>query len=262
MPDVDVAVEGEGAGKVRADDRNLVVKTMYTTFDRLGVRPDGLVVRCYESDPSRQRPGFFRCGDCRGYCRSSRPCVVARRRAIRLAGDAASWLVGWKGIRTTSPPPFWEASRFLGALVPKSGQFLSPRIQTSYRLPLCRTSSSYCDGSRRHPCHHFPCRRDELTPHGPPCSSTRSRESLPLDDGHARLAASAFPTFGHAGRSSSWSTSCAPTAFRLLFPVRGRPCLALVDRETATGATERQRRPGWRGAGPIPEARGVRAALV
>jgi len=48
---LDVVVEGEGAGKVRTDDRNLVVKTMYTTFDRLGVRPPGLVVRCANRIP-------------------------------------------------------------------------------------------------------------------------------------------------------------------------------------------------------------------
>lgn len=48
---LDVAVQGEGAGKVRTDDRNLVVKTMYATFDRLGVHPGGLVVRCANRIP-------------------------------------------------------------------------------------------------------------------------------------------------------------------------------------------------------------------
>ena len=48
---LDIVVEGEGSGKVRLDDRNLVVKTMDKTFDRLGGRPDGLVVRCANRIP-------------------------------------------------------------------------------------------------------------------------------------------------------------------------------------------------------------------
>jgi homoserine kinase len=75
---VDVAVEGEGAGKVRADDRNLVVKTMYTTFDRLGVRPDGLVVRCTNRIPHGRGLGSSAAAIVAG---------IAAARGLVLGGD-------------------------------------------------------------------------------------------------------------------------------------------------------------------------------
>lgn len=48
---LDVDVAGEGADKVRRDARNLVVKAMFTAFDRMGGRPRGLEVRCLNRIP-------------------------------------------------------------------------------------------------------------------------------------------------------------------------------------------------------------------
>ncbi len=48
---LDIDVAGEGAGKVRTDARNLVVKSMNTAFDRMGGRPRGLEVRCLNRVP-------------------------------------------------------------------------------------------------------------------------------------------------------------------------------------------------------------------
>jgi homoserine kinase len=46
-----VDVAGEGADEVRRDARNLVVRAMYATFDRLGGRPRGLEVVCANRIP-------------------------------------------------------------------------------------------------------------------------------------------------------------------------------------------------------------------
>jgi homoserine kinase len=46
-----VAVTGEGAGELPADERHLVVATMLTTFDLLGGRPSGLELTCLNRIP-------------------------------------------------------------------------------------------------------------------------------------------------------------------------------------------------------------------
>jgi homoserine kinase len=46
-----VTVEGEGAGELPTDDTHLVVRAMHAAFDRLGGRPAGLDVRCFNRIP-------------------------------------------------------------------------------------------------------------------------------------------------------------------------------------------------------------------
>lgn len=75
---LDLDVAGEGAGKVRRDARNLVVKSMYTGFDRMGGRPRGLEVRCLNRIPHG-----------RGLGSSSAAIVagLAAARALTVGGD-------------------------------------------------------------------------------------------------------------------------------------------------------------------------------
>jgi homoserine kinase len=75
---LDVDVAGEGADKVRRDARNLVVKSMYTAFDRMGGRPRGLEVRCLNRIPHGRGLG------------SSAGAIVggiAAARALTVGGD-------------------------------------------------------------------------------------------------------------------------------------------------------------------------------
>ena len=75
---LDVDVAGEGAGKVRRDARNLVVKAMNTAFDRMGGRPRGLEVRCLNRIPHGRGLG------------SSAAAIVgglAAARALTVGGD-------------------------------------------------------------------------------------------------------------------------------------------------------------------------------
>jgi len=46
-----VEVHGEGAGQVPTDEEHLVVRALRAACARLGYRPDGLVLRCYNSIP-------------------------------------------------------------------------------------------------------------------------------------------------------------------------------------------------------------------
>ena len=48
---VRVAVSGEGAGTLPADERHLVVRAMYATFDAIGERPAGLALSCVNRIP-------------------------------------------------------------------------------------------------------------------------------------------------------------------------------------------------------------------
>jgi homoserine kinase len=75
---LDVDVAGEGSDKVRKDARNLVVKSMYTAFDRMGGRPRGLEVRCLNRVPHG-----------RGLGSSSAAIVagLAAARALTVGGD-------------------------------------------------------------------------------------------------------------------------------------------------------------------------------
>src|SRR4051812_27874756 len=52
-----VEVSGQGAGELPADDRHLVVRAMLTTFDELGERPPGLLVRCVNRIPQARGLG-------------------------------------------------------------------------------------------------------------------------------------------------------------------------------------------------------------
>lgn len=49
--DLKVDVSGEGADQVSRDERNLVVRAMFTAFDQIGGRPPGLEVRCSNRIP-------------------------------------------------------------------------------------------------------------------------------------------------------------------------------------------------------------------
>ena len=75
---LDLDVAGEGADKVRRDARNLVIKAMYTGFDRMGGRPRGLEVRCLNRIPHG-----------RGLGSSSAAIVagLAAARALTVGGD-------------------------------------------------------------------------------------------------------------------------------------------------------------------------------
>src|SRR5918993_4781269 len=52
-----VAVSGEGAGELPADQEHLVVRAMLATFDELGERPPGLVVECVNRIPQARGLG-------------------------------------------------------------------------------------------------------------------------------------------------------------------------------------------------------------
>ena len=79
---LDVDVAGEGADKVRRDSRNLVVKSMYTAFDRMGGRPRGLEVRCLNRIPHGRGLGSSAAAIVGGY-RGSSGADRRRRRATR-----------------------------------------------------------------------------------------------------------------------------------------------------------------------------------
>jgi homoserine kinase len=75
---LDLDVVGEGADVVRRDERNLVVKAMYTAFRHLGGRPRGIEVRCLNRIPHGRGLG------------SSAAAIVAgivAARAITVGGD-------------------------------------------------------------------------------------------------------------------------------------------------------------------------------
>jgi homoserine kinase len=55
--EVHVDVSGEGAGELPADERHLIAATMLATFDRLGGRPDGIVVTCENAIPQARGLG-------------------------------------------------------------------------------------------------------------------------------------------------------------------------------------------------------------
>src|SRR6266581_7226038 len=50
---VRVTVSGEGSGELPDDERHLVAETMLITFDRLGVRPPGIELKCVNRIPMR-----------------------------------------------------------------------------------------------------------------------------------------------------------------------------------------------------------------
>lgn len=75
---LDVDVAGEGAKKVRRDARNLVVKSMFTAFDRLGGRPRGLEVRCLNRIPHGRGLGSSAAAIVGG---------IAAARALTVGGD-------------------------------------------------------------------------------------------------------------------------------------------------------------------------------
>jgi homoserine kinase len=54
---ITVAVDGEGAGELPADESHLVVACALKTFDLLGVRPPGLAVRCVNRIPQARGLG-------------------------------------------------------------------------------------------------------------------------------------------------------------------------------------------------------------
>jgi homoserine kinase len=54
---VTVAVTGEGADELPADDQHLVVRAMYEAFDALGERPAGLALRCHNQIPQARGLG-------------------------------------------------------------------------------------------------------------------------------------------------------------------------------------------------------------
>jgi homoserine kinase len=54
---VTVAVTGEGAGELPADERHLVVRAMNEAFDAIGERPPGLALRCHNRIPQARGLG-------------------------------------------------------------------------------------------------------------------------------------------------------------------------------------------------------------
>ncbi len=54
---VEVAVEGEGAGRLPLDEGHLVVRALRATFDRLGGQPGGLSLRCTNRIPQSRGLG-------------------------------------------------------------------------------------------------------------------------------------------------------------------------------------------------------------
>lgn len=75
---LDVDVAGEGADKVRRDARNLLVKSMYIAFDRMGGRPRGLEVRCLNRIPHGRGLGSSAAAIVGG---------IAAARAMTVGGD-------------------------------------------------------------------------------------------------------------------------------------------------------------------------------
>jgi homoserine kinase len=55
--DVRVTIAGEGAGELPVDASHLVVASMMAAFDRLGTRPDGLVLACHNRIPQARGLG-------------------------------------------------------------------------------------------------------------------------------------------------------------------------------------------------------------
>lgn len=55
--DVRVSVAGEGADELPTDERHLIATTMLKTFDRLGVRPPGLELKCENAIPQARGMG-------------------------------------------------------------------------------------------------------------------------------------------------------------------------------------------------------------
>ncbi|GGJ83312.1 homoserine kinase [Pilimelia anulata] len=78
---VRVEVAGEGAGALPADERHLVVRSLYAGLDALGVRPPGLAVRCRNAIPQARGMG------------SSSAAIVAGLVLARalVAGGARRW---------------------------------------------------------------------------------------------------------------------------------------------------------------------------
>lgn len=52
-----VVVTGEGVGELPTDERHLVARTMYATFDELGVCPPGLALTCHNRIPQARGLG-------------------------------------------------------------------------------------------------------------------------------------------------------------------------------------------------------------
>ncbi|MFG1824461.1 homoserine kinase [Microbispora bryophytorum] len=66
-PGVRIAVEGQGAGELDEGEGHLVVKTMRTTFDRMGfAQPDGIALRCRNRIPHARGLGSSSAAICAG----------------------------------------------------------------------------------------------------------------------------------------------------------------------------------------------------
>ncbi|MEU7887286.1 homoserine kinase [Microbispora bryophytorum] len=66
-PGVRIAVEGQGAGELDEGEGHLVVKTMRTTFDRMGfAQPDGIALRCRNRIPHARGLGSSSAAICVG----------------------------------------------------------------------------------------------------------------------------------------------------------------------------------------------------
>ncbi|MEU7915361.1 homoserine kinase [Microbispora bryophytorum] len=66
-PGVRIAVEGQGAGELDEGEGHLVVRTMRTTFDRMGfAQPDGIALRCRNRIPHARGLGSSSAAICAG----------------------------------------------------------------------------------------------------------------------------------------------------------------------------------------------------
>ncbi len=93
LEDVRVEIEGEGADgdELHRGEGHLIVKTMRTTFDRMGVaQPPGIRLRCHNRIPHARGLGSSSAAICAGIlaARALAPAVVARTAGARSETEA------------------------------------------------------------------------------------------------------------------------------------------------------------------------------
>jgi homoserine kinase len=89
---VRVAVSGEGSGELPDDERHLVAETMLITFDRLGVRPPGIELKCVNRIPQARGMGSSSAAIVAGILLASQlveggPGRLGKADVIRLAAE-------------------------------------------------------------------------------------------------------------------------------------------------------------------------------
>ncbi|WP_433253135.1 homoserine kinase [Streptosporangium sp. CA-135522] len=102
---VAIEVEGEGAGELDLDEGHLIVKTMRTTFDRMGVpQPRGIRLRCLNRIPHARGLGSSSAAICAG--------ILAARALAGVSGPATSDRDGAGSGRSQAPDVFTDDDVF------------------------------------------------------------------------------------------------------------------------------------------------------